>query len=100
MSTQAVRMRDLHAAENQLSILGELMHIIADSAANHFGSEFQIDDAVRCHNTIFVFHVLARPQILFAASALNQKPARRDIPQTDSTLDVSVEPSACHISHV
>jgi hypothetical protein len=35
MSFQPVRMRNLDAAQNQFSPLGEPMHIVTDSTSNH-----------------------------------------------------------------
>jgi hypothetical protein len=36
MSLQPARVRDFNSADDQLSIFGQTMHVVTDSASNHF----------------------------------------------------------------
>src|SRR5205823_14068331 len=75
----------------------------ADECRNRFPSalsQFEINHAVRGDDAVFVFPVLARAEIDIPARGFDQDPTRRDIPQTDSSFDVSVEPTAGDVSHV
>src|SRR6266481_2964530 len=76
------------------------MYIVADSASNNHGSEFQIDNTVGRDDAVFIFHVLAEAKIDSSARVFNQEPASCDVPQTDSLFNVSVESSAGDVSHV
>src|SRR5262245_52468527 len=63
-------------------------------------SEFQIDYAVRRHDAVFVFHIVAWAKIDSSAGGFNQEPACGYVPETDSPFDVRIEAAARYISHV
>src|ERR1044071_10112601 len=62
--------------------------------------EFEINNAIRRNDAVFIFHVFARAKIDSSAGIFNQQPAGCDVPQADSLLNVSVESSAGDISQV
>src|SRR5207237_2498871 len=58
------------------------------------------DYAIRSDDAVFVLHSFTRAQVDPPAGSVNQNPCSRDVTQTDSAFDVSVEASARDIGHV